>query len=71
MGYPPSHWNKINIHCGGMHGDKARSLARFAAALDRLSPAARARLTGAAAVGAGRWVGGGAKRRRAPDSACT
>ena len=35
----------INIHGGGAFGDKAKSLAQFAAALDRLSPAARQRLT--------------------------
>lgn len=47
MGYPPSHTNKINIHVGAVHGSKPRSLARFAAAVERLSDGARARLTGA------------------------
>ena len=31
MGYlPPSHENKINIHIGGVYGDKPSTLARFA-----------------------------------------
>jgi hypothetical protein len=39
MGYPPSHWNKINIHVGAVHGgSKAAALQRFAAAVERLSP---------------------------------
>ena len=48
MGYSPSHWNKINIHVGAVHGgSKAAALQRFAAAVERLSPGCRARLTGA------------------------
>jgi UV DNA damage endonuclease len=35
----------INIHAGGAYGDKAASLARFVRSLDRLSHAARSRLT--------------------------
>jgi UV DNA damage endonuclease len=35
----------INIHAGGAYGDKAAALARFAQNLDRLSDAARSRLT--------------------------
>lgn len=35
----------INIHGGGAYGDKPKALADFARALDRLSPAARKRLT--------------------------
>ena len=35
----------INIHGGGGYGDKRSALARTAAALERLSPAARSRLT--------------------------
>lgn len=56
MGFAPSHWNKVNIHVGGVFGDKQAALARFAAALDRLSDGARARLTGAWAA-AGREGG--------------
>ena len=60
MGYQPSHANKINIHVGALRGSKERSLARFAGAVDQLSPACRARLTGAChAVVAGLegWAG--------------
>lgn len=35
----------LNVHGGGAFGDKAKSLADFAAALDKLSPRARSRLT--------------------------
>lgn len=35
----------INIHGGGAFGDKRKALAEFAAAVDRLSPRARQRLT--------------------------
>jgi len=35
----------INIHAGGAYGDKASALRRFAANLERLSAAARSRLT--------------------------
>ncbi|KAK9844142.1 hypothetical protein WJX81_005743 [Elliptochloris bilobata] len=45
MGYEPSPWNKINIHVGGVYGDKVTSLARFAAGFRRLSPACQKRLT--------------------------
>ena len=45
MGYPPSHENKINIHIGGVYGDKPSTLGRFAANFKKLSPACRARLT--------------------------
>jgi UV DNA damage endonuclease len=45
MGYAPSHENKINIHIGTRRGSKAQSLARFAAGVERLSDACRARLT--------------------------
>ena len=44
-GFPPSHWNKINIHVGGSYGSKPAALRRFAAAFGRLAPGAAARLT--------------------------
>ncbi len=45
MGLAPSHWNKINIHVGGVYGDKALALKRFAENFRRLSPNAQKRLT--------------------------
>ena len=49
MGYAtPSCLNKINIHIGGTYGSKAETLARWADRYtNRLSPACRARVTGA------------------------
>ncbi|GAB4823765.1 hypothetical protein N2152v2_010811 [Parachlorella kessleri] len=45
LGYPPSHWNKINIHIGGVYNDKEGTLQRFADNFAKLSPNCRARLT--------------------------
>ncbi|RYD50722.1 MAG: UV DNA damage repair endonuclease UvsE [Sphingobacteriales bacterium] len=45
MGLQPSHWNKINIHVGGVYGDKTAALARFAATYQSLSENLRKRLT--------------------------
>ena len=45
MGYPPSPENKVNIHVGGVYGDKEAALARFAAAFKRLSKGLQKRLT--------------------------
>lgn len=47
MGFlPPTHYNKINIHVGGVYGDKDATLARFADVFNnRLSANCRARLT--------------------------
>ena len=45
MGFEPSHWNKINIHIGGMYGEKEPTLERFAEGFGRLSENCRARLT--------------------------
>ena len=45
MGYEPSHWNKINIHIGGVYGDKEGTLDRFAEAFKRLSNNCKQRLT--------------------------
>jgi UV DNA damage endonuclease len=44
MGFPPSHWNKINIHVGGVYGSKPRTLERFAQTFHSLSEAVRYRL---------------------------
>lgn len=45
MGFEPSHWNKINIHIGGVYGDKLATLDRFAQNFKRLSANCKARLT--------------------------
>ena len=45
MGFEPSHWNKINIHIGGVYGDKLATLVRFAQNFERLSVNCKARLT--------------------------
>ena len=45
MGFEPSHWNKINIHIGGVYGDKLATLDRFAENFERLSANCKARLT--------------------------
>ncbi|GLC43785.1 hypothetical protein PLESTB_000907700 [Pleodorina starrii] len=47
MGFlPATPYNKINIHVGGVYGDKIASMDRFAkVVLERLSPNCRARLT--------------------------
>jgi UV DNA damage endonuclease len=44
MGFAPSHWNKINIHVGGVYGSKTRTLARFARTFHSLSESVRHRL---------------------------
>lgn len=46
MGFtPPSVENKINIHIGGVYGDKQATLARFEKNLETLSDSVRKRLT--------------------------
>ena len=45
MGFEPSHWNKINIHIGGVYGDKLSTLDRFAQNFQRLSDNCKSRLT--------------------------
>lgn len=46
MGFEPSPWNKINIHVGGVYGNKKETLLRWAKAYNQLSDACRARMTG-------------------------
>lgn len=45
MGLSRSHYNKINIHMGGTHGDKMACLQRFADNFQSLSDAVKTRLT--------------------------
>ena len=45
MGFKPSHSNKINIHIGGVYGDKLATLDRFAQNYEQLSANCKARLT--------------------------
>lgn len=45
MGYEPSHENKINIHVGGVYGNKRKAMERFAGTFRGLSEGLRARLT--------------------------
>ncbi len=45
LGLDRSPYYSINIHIGAHYGDKAATAERFRAAVDRLSPAARERLT--------------------------
>jgi UV DNA damage endonuclease len=45
LGFPPSPYNKINIHVGGTYNDKEETLHRFAANFRKLSPNCQARLT--------------------------
>lgn len=44
MGFPPSLWNKINIHVGGVYGSKPRTVERFAQTFHSLSESVRHRL---------------------------
>jgi UV DNA damage endonuclease len=45
MGLSKTPYNKINIHCNGVYGDKKSALDRFIANFQRLSPSVRKRLT--------------------------
>jgi UV DNA damage endonuclease len=45
MGLEKSPYNKINIHCNGVYGDKKAAMDRFCENFKRLSPSVRKRLT--------------------------
>jgi UV DNA damage endonuclease len=45
MGLELSPYNKINIHCNGVYGDKLASMDRFCANFQRLSNSVKTRLT--------------------------
>lgn len=45
MGLDRSPWNKINIHCNGVYGDKKSAMDRFCQNFSRLSESVRSRLT--------------------------
>jgi UV DNA damage endonuclease len=45
MGLNPSHWNKINIHVGGVYGNKEEALKRFAQNFKLLSENLQKRIT--------------------------
>lgn len=45
MGLEKSPYNKINIHCNGVYGDKKSAMDRFCDNFQRLSPSVQSRLT--------------------------
>jgi UV DNA damage endonuclease len=45
MGLSQTHWNKINIHCNGVYGDKMTAMSRFITNFQRLSKSVQNRLT--------------------------
>ena len=45
LGLEKSHYNKINIHCNGVYGDKISAMDRFCDNFQRLSPSVQSRLT--------------------------
>ena len=45
MGLEKSHYNKINIHCNGVYGDKDSAMKRFCENFKKLSHSVRSRLT--------------------------
>ena len=45
MGLSKTHYNKINIHCNGVYGDKISAMDRFCENFKRLSPSVQSRLT--------------------------
>ena len=45
MGLSRTHYNKINIHCNGVYGDKQSAMDRFCKNFDRLPESVQSRLT--------------------------
>ena len=45
LGLEKSPYNKINIHCNGVYGDKKSAMDRFCENFQRLSPSVQSRLT--------------------------
>ena len=45
MGLSRTPYNKLNIHCNGVYGDKKSAMDRFCKNFERLSPAVQGRLT--------------------------
>src|SRR6056300_255663 len=45
LGLEKSHYNKINIHCNGVYGDKKSAMDRFCKNFERLSDSVKSRLT--------------------------
>lgn len=61
LGYEPSAWNKIAVHVGGVYGDKAQTLHRWATSYAGLSSSCRKRITGTRlGEAAGSWESDGA-----------
>ena len=45
LGLSRTPYNKLNIHCNGVYGDKKSAMDRFCKNFERLSPAVQGRLT--------------------------
>ena len=45
LGLSRTHYNKINIHCNGVYGDKISAMDRFCTNFERLSDSVKSRLT--------------------------
>jgi UV DNA damage endonuclease len=44
MGFPPTHWNPLNIHVGGAYGDKDKAALMWCMTYERLSESAKKRI---------------------------